>query len=115
MGPYTCDVLIVSTDTDLADSVAMVLESEGMKSICARTGSAALDLLATERPRVVLSDMNCGDMTSDELRNRAADVPWVIMSGSGRFQSSGPGRLRKPFGARELEAVLGPHLPRPIG
>jgi two-component system NtrC family response regulator len=117
-------VLIVDDEPALRAVVRAILHDEGYAVVEAPHGQAMLDLLAQERPDLVLLDvmMQGGDgrVAYRELRARAEllDVPVVMMSaaiGPERLDPTIAAFVRKPFDLNHLLAVVDriigpPHL-----
>ena len=79
-------ILIVEGDAPTADVLDLVLTEEGYTVVWAADGQAALDLLATVQPHLVLFELNLPGMDGRTLcRTLAADpqyqgIPRVLMS-----------------------------------
>lgn len=79
-------ILIVEDEYGNAEVLQLLLEAEGFRVACASNGREALDLLAGERPAVILSDFMMPRMTGAELgvairdTPKLADVPFVLLS-----------------------------------
>src|SRR3954471_22023872 len=102
------EILIVDDDSDIRDSIAIVLEQEGYRVTTAKDGVEAIDHLHAEgSPAVILLDMMMPGMNGwDFLEERAkepafASIPVVVMSASVNGEVALPGdptmRLSKPF------------------
>jgi CheY-like chemotaxis protein len=67
-----------------------VLEAAGFRVATAANGQAALDLLAGERPAVIVADYSLPGVSGAELGRavradpRLVDVPFVLVSGFGQ-------------------------------
>jgi CheY-like chemotaxis protein len=111
-----CDVLVVDDDRDSVDSIAMVLEDEGLRCATATNGAAAVRLLWAERPRVVLVDVVMQGIDGLPLpavirqKPELADTPVILMTGSYSRSSKPPGVLLKPFTRERLLDAIRPHL-----
>ena len=79
-------VLVVEDHADLREMISVLLESEGYAVRTAENGAAALDVLASERPAVILLDLMMPVMSGDEFRKRQLadpryrDVPVICMT-----------------------------------
>lgn len=110
-------VLVVEDEYGAAEVLQLLLEASGYRVAMASNGRMALDLLAGEKPAVVLSDFMMPHMTGGELgvEVRASptlrDIPFVVMSGTSedvvqRSFSDYDAFVRKPFAADELLVLL---------
>lgn len=79
-------VLLVDDDKEFRTVAALVLESAGYSVTEAVDGFAALELLQTERPHLIISDLHMpvmdGRMFCKRVRSDAelAAIPFVILS-----------------------------------
>ena len=79
-------VLVVEDHADLREMISVLLEAEGYEVRTAENGAAALDVLARERPSVILLDLMMPVMSGDEFRQRQLadprykDVPVICMT-----------------------------------
>ena len=110
-------VLVVEDEYGAAEVLQLLLEASGYRVAMASNGRTALDLLAGEKPAVVLSDFMMPHMTGGELgvevRASAAlrDIPFIVMSGTSedvvqRSFTDYDAFVRKPYAADELLALL---------
>lgn len=110
-------VLVVEDEYGAAEVLQLLLEASGYRVAMASNGRMALDLLAGEKPAVVLSDFMMPHMTGGELGTamRASpvlrDIPFVITSGTSeevvqRSFSDYDAFVRKPYSADELLDLL---------
>ena len=118
-------VLIVDDEDDIRELARISLERVGgMQVVVARSGEEALELVATERPDVVLLDAHMpgldGPGTLERLKANpeTESIPVVFLTGSvqsaeaDRFRTLGAiGVLPKPFDpmtlARDLRKCVG--------
>lgn len=81
-------ILIVDDEVDLTTTYSLLFKLHGFEVLTAANGREALDLIATTRPSVVLSDLMMpvmdGIALSRTLRSTAdtASIPIVLMSGA---------------------------------
>ena len=68
-------VLVVDDDEGIRDLIAMALSSVGYEVASAPDGAAALELLTTSRPAVILLDMLMPNMDGWEFARRYAQRP----------------------------------------
>src|SRR5690606_18927280 len=84
--PASVSVLIVDDNEDAAMSLTMLLELENISSAVAADAPAALSLLETIRPRLMLIDIGLPGMNGYELAQRvreradAADATLIALS-----------------------------------
>jgi CheY-like chemotaxis protein len=107
-------VLVVEDEPNVRRSLEEVLRELGCRVI-GPVGSVhdALALLCRDRPDLVLLDMSLSDGQADPVAEALAalDVPFALMTGSGRTRLDEPCLrdapcLAKPFGLAELEHML---------
>lgn len=100
-------VLVVDDDPALVDLVADVLDAEGLQVEMAPSVGAAQEMVATNRPALVLLDQNlpdgCGLASVGLLKELAPRPPVVLLFTAGRLdqtelQAAGAdGFIAKPF------------------
>jgi PAS domain S-box-containing protein len=104
-------ILVVDDQPDVADSVAMLVETMGHDARAVYDGAAALDLGRSERPDVIFVDIGMPGMTGYELARRVrldpvlSHVQLVALTGYGREEDR----------ARVREAGFDQHLMKPVG
>lgn len=108
-------VLVVDDEPVIRALVADVLRDEGYAVVTAADGREGLNLLALERPDLVLMDVMMPGLDGREaylaMRSRAdlPDVPVVMMSAAVRpdgLDSTIAGYLPKPFDLDDLLALI---------
>jgi signal transduction histidine kinase/ActR/RegA family two-component response regulator len=110
-------VLVVDDDENVLGPLCRYLEREGFQVHGARNGSAALELVHSEHPDIVISDVGMPVMDGLEmcraLAQRAPKLPVVLMSGWA--DSADPPRARqagaaallsKPFALSEVRQLI---------
>ena len=111
-GPVRGPILVVDDHQQIRDLVRRYLESDGFAVLTAATGAAALDMIRTTAPSLVVLDLGLPDVPREtvlpELR-AAGDTPVVILSARAgeedRLAGLGLGAddyVTKPFSPREL-------------
>lgn len=116
-------VLVVDDDVDVLGSLERGLRLSGFEVITARDGAAALDVLGTSEPDVVVLDMNMpvldGNGVVTALRARGNDVPVCVLSARSSvgdriagLESGADDYLTKPFVLAELVARINAMLRR---
>jgi CheY-like chemotaxis protein len=113
----TC--LVVEDEPAVRRLVSIVLEELGCRVLTAPDAEAALELLATARPDLVLADVRLPGMDGIELARRLkraphlARVPVLLMSACGEPpHHDGDGFLPKPFDLEQLTDFLARYLGR---
>ncbi len=118
-------VLIVDDDTDIRDTICMVLEHKGYRALGAANGAEALELLGAGDPvDLILLDMMMPVMDGWGFRNSQPEgpafvtIPVVVLTGDGRASSKAEaigaaGYLRKPLDLDDLLATVARHCTRP--
>lgn len=117
-------ILIIEDEEVLADSLQDILTGEGHQVRTARNGLDALDMLARERPDLVLLDLMLplvdGLTVLKTLRRDTPSSAVVVVTSCSREALRGlpvQGFLRKPFSLEALlgavKAVLPVHPPSP--
>lgn len=109
-------ILIVDDDVEMADTCSMLLESHGFNVNVARSGAAALAMIAGGSYDLVISDCVMPGMSGVTLTERikanpsSAHLPVLLMSASLRCEiadsDSYDAFLRKPFLAEKLLAEV---------
>ncbi|HUE76163.1 MAG TPA: response regulator [Chloroflexota bacterium] len=112
--------MIVDDDSSIREFVSMALSFEGYHPITANDGAAALELLETEDPRVILLDMRMPgvDGWAFARRYRAKPGPRapIIVLTAARDAADfareidADGFLPKPFNLDELLTLVGKHV-----
>ena len=115
-------VLIVEDDDGIRDLVDLVLTSAGYEILTASDGAAALQVLGTVHPDLVLLDMRMPVMDGWELARRyrampGPHAPIVVMTAARdaaqrAAEIDANGYLGKPFDMGELLALVR-HLAQP--
>ena len=114
-------ILIVDDERPLRELLVAVFEDGGHRTIQARNGRQALELVAAERPDAILSDVMMPLMDGPELCRRVKgdaatrDMPVVLMSAiDARLDADAAGAdafVAKPFDLDRLLALLAGLLP----
>lgn len=118
-------VLIVDDEPDVVSLIERTLASDGIVVVKAYDGIAALDLIGTEKPDLVLLDLMMPMMSGYEVcqqikaNPQTSDIPVVCLSSAhtpdARAHSLKAGAVElitKPFFPNELVAQIRRHLPR---
>jgi CheY-like chemotaxis protein len=97
-------ILVVDDHADTADFLCRVLSRKGYDTHCAHDGAAALDVLATRTPRLIVLDVQMPRLTGLEVlaAMRAAErlrtIPVIVYS-AGHDKAQADHAIR--LGARE--------------
>jgi len=88
ISPCTC--LIVDDDEGICELIAAALKTDGLLTRTAHTGRDALKVLETEKPQLVLLDLQLPDMDgrkiADLLCSERPRIPFIIISGLANTQ-----------------------------
>ncbi|MEO8217653.1 MAG: response regulator [Acidobacteriota bacterium] len=115
-------LVLVEDDPDIAFGLAALLDLEGIEVTVAETGGAALGVIASADPDVVLLDVGLPDMDGSEVYFQIAErwpaLPVIFSTGHGdrlRLEEiiSKPhiGYLQKPYDLAELLGMLKLSIP----
>jgi len=110
-------ICIIEDDAAVARLVARVATQTGHRVLVATSAVEALQLIATEQPRLVIADVNLPDFRGPELieklRANGDSCPVLFISGDSSFEtiedSLGIAKalfLAKPFTASELRDAI---------
>ena len=113
-GPSGGKILVVEDEADLVWVIRFNLEMEGYRTYVASNGEAALEMLRTDPPDIMLLDLMMPVMDGwtvlEEIRKRGLDWPKVIVvsartaagdrARAARYEVSG--YMAKPFDMDEL-------------
>jgi two-component system, OmpR family, phosphate regulon response regulator PhoB len=81
-------VLLVEDEYGSAEILQLLLETEGFRVVLASNGKIALDMLAGEKPALILTDFMMPHMTGGELgcavraNPLLEDIPIIVLSGT---------------------------------
>ena len=108
------EILIVDDEPGIIRLISMYLEREGFRTASARTGAAALDLVASSSPALVVLDIMLPDIDGWEVCReirRSSDVPIIMLTAREGDEDKIVGLeigaddyVTKPFVPRELVA-----------
>jgi len=111
-GPVRGPILVVDDHQQIRDLVRRYLESEGLTVLTAGTGAAALELIRSAAPALVVLDLGLPDVSGESVLREmraAGDTPVLILSARAgeedRLAGLGLGAddyVTKPFSPREL-------------
>ncbi|HVZ01943.1 MAG TPA: response regulator [Dongiaceae bacterium] len=113
-------ILVIDDDEAIRDALRIGLESSGYRAIVTDDGAAAMRLVKSEHPAVLVLDLYMPETDGFEvmsaLKSAAVEVPIIVMSGG---VAGHPGdllpmaldfgaaaALRKPFAIADLDAAI---------
>jgi CheY-like chemotaxis protein len=115
----TARILVVEDDDGIRDLVDIVLSSAGYEVLTASDGEAALQIVGSVQPDLVLLDMRMPVMDGWELARRYRQLPGphapiVVMTAARDAAARAAeihanGYLGKPFDVHELLRLVGYH------
>jgi two-component system KDP operon response regulator KdpE len=113
-GGVAAQVLVVEDDTPMRRFLRAALANEGYRVREAETGEAAITMIISNRPDLILLDLGLPDMDGTEILSRVREwsqVPIIVLSARGHeadkvdaLNSGADDYLTKPFGVSELLA-----------
>jgi two-component system, OmpR family, phosphate regulon response regulator PhoB len=110
-------VLLAEDEYGSAEILQLLLEAEGFRVVVATNGRIALDLLAGEKPALILTDFMMPHVTGGELGRAVRanplleDIPIVIVSGTleavvQKSFDDYDAFVEKPYSAEALMALV---------
>jgi CheY-like chemotaxis protein len=118
--PSSDCVLIVDDDSSIREFVSMALSFEGYQTVTAQDGAAALELLETVDPRVILLDMRMpgvdGWAFARQYRAKPGPLAPIIVLTAARDAADfareidADGFLPKPFNLDDLLNLVGKYV-----
>ena len=108
-------ILVADDEQPVREFIALVLGDAGHQTVLASNGRQALELLETERPDLVISDVMMPLMSGLELCQRlkgaaeTAAIPVILMTSAGQRVAADAGHdgfLAKPFELDVMEALV---------
>src|SRR5262249_42088118 len=117
-GTMADTILVVDDEAQIRNTLRGVLSDEGFDVLEAENGQTALEVLATQEPRLAIVDIWMPEMDGIELvqrmRSRAPGVPIIVISGHGTIETAvrvirdgAFDFLEKPFQLDSLLRVVG--------
>ncbi len=115
--PKVQTILIIDDDDSLRDTVSLVLEREGYRTVQAAEGRGGLEQALLLRPDLILVDLRLPGMTGVEickqLRGAEVAIPIIVLSAIGDeidkvllLEIGADDYVVKPFRTRELTARI---------
>jgi DNA-binding response OmpR family regulator len=110
-------ILVIDDDENLRDTIGLMLEKEGFRSVLVGDGKAGLEQALLLTPTLMLVDLRMPGMTGMEvckqLRASGMQTPMIVMSVVGDevdkvllLEIGADDYVVKPFGTRELLARI---------
>ena len=110
-------IIVIEDDDTLADNIREFLERQGHEAIACGTAEAALEMIRSIEPDLVLSDYNLPGMSGTDLVTRVREIDpqikAVMMTGDDRVQTAVDAMkagafdyLTKPVALAELKLVV---------
>jgi DNA-binding response OmpR family regulator len=110
-------ILVIDDDESLRDTIGVMLEQEGFRTVLAGDGRAGYEQAILIKPSLILVDLRLPGMTGTEickqLRSSQVDTPIIVLSAVGHevdkvllLEIGADDYVVKPFGARELLARI---------
>ncbi len=92
MTPPLATILVIDDEPVILESISDYLEDRNYRVLTATDGQTGLELLTTENPDLVLTDLRMPKMGGMELLRRASkvspDTPVIVISGTGNIGDS---------------------------
>lgn len=96
-------ILVVDDETELAETIQEILESQGYRVKSAVSAEAALKLVRESLPALIIADTNMPEKSGldllEDVRNVSKDLPVIMMSG---FSSTEKIRRALQWGVSEF-------------
>ena len=110
-------ILVIDDDDSLRDTVALMMENEGYRTVVAAEGRSGFEQALMQHPDLVIVDLRLPGMSGIEIcrQLRAAHIstPIIVLSALGDeldkvllLEIGADDYVVKPFGARELVARI---------
>jgi DNA-binding response OmpR family regulator len=110
-------ILVIDDDDSLRDTIAVLLEREGFRTITHADGKSGLDAALSAKPDLVLVDLRLpvlgGVEVCKQIRAARMDTPIIVLSAVGdeidkvlMLEIGADDYIVKPFGTRELIARI---------
>jgi len=108
-------ILVIDDDESLRDTIGVLFEREGFKTILAADARTGLDQAVLAKPDIIITDLRLPDLSGVEvckrLRTSGVQTPIIVLSAVGEeidkvllLEIGADDYIVKPFGTRELLA-----------
>ncbi|PAB59957.1 response regulator transcription factor [Anaeromicrobium sediminis] len=118
-------ILVVDDDINICELIGLYLRKEGYEIVFAHDGKSAIDVLAKERPNLVILDIMLPEMDGWDVcteMKKISDIPIIMLSAKGDtfdkvlgLKLGADDYMVKPFEPRELIARIDAVLRRTYG
>jgi len=85
-------IMVIDDDSEIRDTLVDLFQTQGHQVRGAGDGKAALEMVAVERPDVMITDIimpeKDGIQLIAEIKRRYGHIPIIAMSGGGRIPAS---------------------------
>ena len=85
-------IMVIDDDTEIRETLVDLLVAKGYQAQGASNGKIALELIASDRPDVLITDIimpeKDGIQLIAEVKKRYGEIPIIAMSGGGRIPAS---------------------------
>lgn len=125
LGKKRPKILIVEDDELLLTTLGEICEAKGCDPKMARNGYQALDVLATDKVELVISDVRMPGLDGLSLlktiHSRGYEIPVILMSGYSDCttedvdNANGVTLLEKPFSAIQIEEIFQTYMELLVG
>jgi len=112
-------ILVIDDEAELREMMVMALQHRGFEVVEATNGATGVEMARSERPDLILCDVNMGEMngyaTLSSLRNEPTtnSIPFILMTGAAHnagmrqgMQLGADDYLPKPFAISDLYAAV---------
>jgi DNA-binding response OmpR family regulator len=110
-------ILVIDDDENLRDTIIVLLEQEGFRTLAAADGNVGLEKALTSKPNLILVDLRLpgksGVDVCKALRTARDSTPIIVLSAAGDeidkvllLEMGADDYVVKPFGTRELLARI---------
>ena len=110
-------ILVIDDDENLRDTIIVLLEQEGFRTLAAADGNVGLEKALTAKPSLILVDLRLpgksGVDVCKALRSARDSTPIIVLSAAGDeidkvllLEIGADDYVVKPFGTRELLARI---------
>ncbi|KYG78895.1 response regulator transcription factor [Roseivirga echinicomitans] len=116
-------ILLVEDNAMILDNLSEILELEGYQTVLAKNGAEGLELTKTERPGLILSDIDMPLMNGYEMLHEIRkdseihEIPIIFLSVKNHgqellhgLQHGANAYICKPFGLNELLETVEEHI-----
>jgi len=123
--PTPTRILVVDDNRDAADTLAVLLQLDGVETLTAHDGHDCLQKVIAFRPEVILLDLGLPEMSGYDACRRIREYPWgrqilvIALSGWGQTSDHQKSRdagfdshLVKPVDHEKLMGLIKERIPR---